>query len=105
VVADRIAVMYLGRLVEIGEADGIVANPRHPYTKALVSAVPDLDARPELSTGDPASPLDLPPGCAFHPRCPVAEPVCKDTDFDPHLVRVHIKESPRMLACVHTEVS
>jgi peptide/nickel transport system ATP-binding protein len=103
VVADRIAVMYLGRLVEIGPAAEIVGSPRHPYTKALVSAVPDLGAEPEPVLGEPASPLDLPAGCAFHPRCPVAEPVCSDPDFDPHLVKLHGEQ--RLLACVHTEVA
>ncbi len=75
IVADRIAVMYLGRLVEIGTAEDIVHRPRHPYTRALIGAVPDFGARPPELTGEPASPLDPPPGCAFHPRCPVALPI------------------------------
>ena len=100
VVADRIAVMYLGRLVEIGPADDIVANPQHPYTRALVSAVPDLDVPPVALAGEPASPLARPHGCSFHPRCPVAEKVCEDPDFDPRLVSA-TGQHERLVACVH----
>jgi peptide/nickel transport system ATP-binding protein len=100
VVADRIAVMYLGRLVEIGPAQDIVADPQHPYTKALVSAVPDLDVATAALPGEPASPLSRPPGCSFHPRCPVAEPVCRDPDFDPHLVSA-AGHRERLVACIH----
>jgi peptide/nickel transport system ATP-binding protein len=101
VVADRIAVMYLGRVVELGPAEEIVANPRHPYTKALVEAVPELaakDAQP--LSGEPASPLAPPPGCAFHLRCPVREPACEDPDFEPRLIRLG---SDRKVACIHAE--
>jgi peptide/nickel transport system ATP-binding protein len=78
VVADRIAVMYLGQIVEVGPADMITSSPVHPYTRALLSAVPGagLDARTRLE-GEPASPLDPPTGCAFHPRCPHVEPQCE----------------------------
>jgi len=100
VVADRIAVMYLGRLVEIGPAQDIVANPQHPYTKALVAAVPDLNVAPAALPGEPASPLSRPPGCSFHPRCPVAEAVCRDPDFDPHLVGAP-GQHERLVACIH----
>ena len=81
--ADRIAVMYLGRLVEIGPAADVFARPLHPYTKALVSAVPIPDparerARPRLLlSGDPPSPLDPPAGCTFHPRCPFVMETCR----------------------------
>jgi peptide/nickel transport system ATP-binding protein len=85
VVADRIAVMYLGRVVELGEAGQIVARPRHPYTKALVSAVPELGAPLRAAPGEPASPLAPPPGCAFHPRCPIAEAACADPALIPRL--------------------
>jgi peptide/nickel transport system ATP-binding protein len=101
VVSDRIAVMYLGRLVELGPAHEVVANPRHPYTRALVEAVPELaakDAQP--LRGEPASPLAPPPGCAFQPRCPVREPVCEDPDFEPRLIRV---SDERRVACIHAE--
>ena len=99
VVADRIAVMYLGRLVEIGPAEAIVARPQHPYTRALVGAVPDLGVPPAALAGEPASPLARPPGCSFHPRCPVAEAVCADPDFDPHLISLP-GQHERLVACI-----
>jgi oligopeptide/dipeptide ABC transporter ATP-binding protein len=72
-ISDRIAVMYLGRIVELGAAADVVARPRHPYTRALLSAVPvaDPDSRPirVVLTGDIPSPSSPPPGCPFHPRC------------------------------------
>ena len=75
VFADRIAVMYLGRIVESGPADEIIRGPRHPYTRALVSVipVPDPAVRREqvLLVGETPSPLDIPSGCRFHPRCPL----------------------------------
>ena len=80
VVADRIAVMYLGRIVECGPAQEICSTPAHPYTKALLAAVPDLAARQIGLRGEPASPLDPPSGCEFHPRCPVAEASCATTE-------------------------
>ena len=68
-----IAVMYLGRIVEIGAASDIFHTPRHPYTQALISAIPQMQADASVSTdllsGEPPSPLDIPSGCAFHPRC------------------------------------
>ena len=78
--ADRIAVMYLGRIVEEGPAREVVANPRHPYTRALVSVVPRPDPRhaerPQLLPGRRRTPCGIPSGCRFHPRCPIAEPRC-----------------------------
>jgi oligopeptide transport system ATP-binding protein len=82
-IADRIAVMYLGRIVEVGPAETLFDKPRHPYTRALVSAVPVPDPDFErgreriLLPGDPPSPLNPPGGCTFHPRCPHAEAECK----------------------------
>ena len=82
--ADRIAVMYLGRIVEEGPAKQVVGNPQHPYTKALMSVVPKRDPRdraePQILSGEAPNPIDVPSGCRFHPRCPVAEDRCKITD-------------------------
>jgi oligopeptide/dipeptide ABC transporter ATP-binding protein len=73
----RIGVMYLGRLVEIGPSESIINEPRHPYTQALISAVPEArpgrEAKVRLLFGDVPSPIDRPPGCPFHPRCPLAQ--------------------------------
>ncbi|WP_088290785.1 ABC transporter ATP-binding protein [Kineosporia sp. A_224] len=104
VVADRIAVMYLGRIVEIGTADEITHRPRHPYTQALVTAVPDLGVEPPPPSGEPASPLDPPPGCAFHPRCPRATASCSDPGLDPRLA-AQPGERTRLTACINLEVS
>jgi peptide/nickel transport system ATP-binding protein len=82
--ADRIAVMYLGRIVEHGPASDVVRNPQHPYTKALLSVVPKRDPReratPQILTGETPNPVDVPAGCRFHPRCPVAEERCRLED-------------------------
>jgi oligopeptide/dipeptide ABC transporter ATP-binding protein len=79
-VADAVAVLYLGAIVEEGPAAEVAARPLHPYTAALVAAVaePDPSVRPrgEVLRGEPASALDPPSGCAFHPRCPIARPRC-----------------------------
>jgi peptide/nickel transport system ATP-binding protein len=75
-VADRIAVMYLGRVVELGPAGQLTEAPLHPYTKALLSAVPDLDHDKSRLQGEPANPLRPPAGCSFHPRCPLAVATC-----------------------------
>jgi peptide/nickel transport system ATP-binding protein len=81
--AERIAVMYLGRIVEEGPVAEVLERPRHPYTQALLSAVPSVDTDSERSIirlqGDMPSPSNPPPGCHFHPRCPRAMPVCRET--------------------------
>ncbi len=102
-ISDRVAVMYLGRIVELGPAVDVIERPRHPYTRALVSAIPTPDPDTErgrqriVLPGDPPSPLNPPAGCAFHPRCPFAQEKCKAAvppleriaDRDVACVRVH----------------
>ena len=82
--ADRIAVMYLGRIVEEGPAEQVVRSPRHPYTKALLSVVPRRDprerTRAEILSGETPDAVRVPPGCRFHPRCPIAIADCKAID-------------------------
>lgn len=82
-VSTKVAVMYLGQIVEMAEADELYKNPQHPYTKALLSAipVPDPKPRPEriILTGDVPSPIAPPPGCYFNPRCPMATAECTMT--------------------------
>jgi oligopeptide/dipeptide ABC transporter ATP-binding protein len=71
-IADRVAVMYLGRIVETGPADEILRAPRHPYTRALLSVLPEAEIdEPVVLTDEPPDPTRIPPGCRFHPRCPV----------------------------------
>lgn len=70
-IADRVAVMYLGRVVEVGPTEQVLANPQHPYTQALLSVVPESAHRePIVLTGEPPDPTRIPTGCRFHPRCP-----------------------------------
>ena len=81
--ADRVAIMYLGEIVELGNTFSIFNNPKHPYTKALLSAVPKFGKKfsaKNILTGDLPSPENLPQGCKFHTRCPNAMPVCREQD-------------------------
>jgi len=79
-IADRVGVMYLGRIVELAPTRELFANPQHPYTRMLLDAVPDLEMTGEARTavgGEVPNPLDPPPGCTFHPRCPIANERCR----------------------------
>ena len=80
-ISDRVAVMYLGRIVEMAEADDLYSRPKHPYTEALLSAIPAIDPDTADSqivlTGDVPSPADPPQGCHFHPRCRYATDICR----------------------------
>ena len=82
--ADRICVMYLGRIVEEGSARDVIERPLHPYTKALLSVVPRRDPRRRVEAqvlrGETPNPIEVPPGCRFHPRCPIAVDACRSTD-------------------------
>jgi peptide/nickel transport system ATP-binding protein len=100
--ADEVAVMYLGRIVEQGSVDDVLNNPRHPYTRALLSAVPDIDQETGHEVikleGDMPSPANPPGGCHFHPRCAFAQEICREIypgwiDVKPgHRVRCYLAE-------------
>jgi peptide/nickel transport system ATP-binding protein len=99
-VADRIAVMYLGKIVEIGRTEDVINNPAHPYTQALLAAVPTIEekkikAKIEIK-GEVADPKNVPPGCRFHPRCPLATDICMKEE--PRMVEI---EKDHFVACHH----
>ena len=110
-ISDRVAVMYLGNLVELAQADELYRNPLHPYTEALLSAVPRTD--PDVATqriilpGDVPSPADPPPGCKFHPRCRYVQEVCKVENpewrelSDDHWVACHLTDELTLTGIVY----
>jgi oligopeptide/dipeptide ABC transporter ATP-binding protein len=100
-ISDRVAVMYLGEIVETATSEELYRNPLHPYTKALLSSIPTLEPGKKreriVLEGDVPSPINPPTGCRFHPRCPLAMDVCKvesprELNLDGHVVRCHAVE-------------
>ena len=104
-ISDRVAVMYLGKIVELADSEALYANTLHPYTKALLSAIPvaDLDSKRKriILEGDVPSPVDPPPGCPFHPRCPQRQERC--TTEVPELRRFEIHGRDHFAACHFAE--
>jgi oligopeptide transport system ATP-binding protein len=101
-VSDRVAVMYLGKIVEIAPAQELYRRPLHPYTKALLSAVPIPDptrhSERTILAGDVPSPANPPPGCAFHPRCPIAAPECSQT-----VPQLETRGPDHQVSCIRVE--
>jgi len=103
-ISDRVLVMYLGRVVELGPVDAIFERPLHPYTKALLASRPSMDPTRRIEeppiSGDPPNPIDPPSGCRFRTRCPFAEPVCESTapqlaewlGQDSHVAACHMQD-------------
>lgn len=103
--SDRVAVMYLGKIVEMTESETLFMNPQHPYTKALLASIPIPDPlvkRQKIRLqGEIPSPVNIPSGCRFHSRCPIAQPVCKEVEpelqeVDGHLVACHLVHARRV---------
>jgi peptide/nickel transport system ATP-binding protein len=104
VAGDTIAVMYLGKIVEMAPSNDLIREPRHPYTRALISVVPvpdpTLQRKPHILRGEVPDPVNVPTGCRFHPRCPIAKERCKQEEpelrnvGDGHVVACHFWEEP-----------
>ena len=105
-ISDRVAVMYLGKIMELAESDDLYSNALHPYTKALLSAIPvaDLDRKKEriILEGDVPNPVNPPSGCPFHPRCPIAQDKCS-TEI-PKLNNYQSNGKQHLAACHFVEV-
>jgi peptide/nickel transport system ATP-binding protein/oligopeptide transport system ATP-binding protein len=95
--SDRVGVMYLGQLIEEAPRDDLYTFPKHPYTYYLLAAIPipdpELERTPRLLSGDVPSPVNIPTGCRFHPRCPYATEKCKTE------VPLHAESSDHMVVC------
>jgi oligopeptide/dipeptide ABC transporter ATP-binding protein len=108
-ISDRIAVMYLGKIVEIADSAELCARPLHPYTQGLIASVPVADPKRERSRarlpmlGELPSPLQPPSGCRFHPRCPIAIDRCSRET--PQLLPVHEAPLTRFAACHRIDVT
>ncbi len=110
-ISDRVAIMYVGEIVEFADEETLFAAPKHPYTEALLSAVPkpDPDYKKEkiVLQGEVADPANTPAGCYFHPRCNYAQDICREEspelvnvaagDEDPHLVRCHFQDTLNLI--------
>ncbi|MCA9994280.1 MAG: ABC transporter ATP-binding protein [Anaerolineales bacterium] len=108
-ISDRVAVMYLGRMVELADRDTLFDKPLHPYTQALLSAIPipdpvrEAQRQPIELKGEPPSPANPPAGCRFHPRCAYATQLCKDADPEWREMGAKTAVSPHWVACHHAE--
>jgi oligopeptide transport system ATP-binding protein len=106
-ISDRVAVMYLGRIVELSDRNEVFDHPLHPYTQALLSAIPIPDPEKEakrqrlILEGDVPSPANPPSGCRFHPRCSYATEICKEED--PLFRNLGSDSAPHLVACHHAE--
>ena len=92
--ADRVAIMYLGRIVEVGTAEQVLTQPAHPYTRSLLEVAPEVGTRrtPRVLTGEPPDPAHIPDGCRFHPRCPLLR-----SGLDPATSALCTSEDPPLL--------
>jgi oligopeptide transport system ATP-binding protein len=104
-ISNRVAVMYLGKIAEIAESEELYTHPKHPYTQALLSAIPipdpDFKKKRTILTGDVPSPISPPSGCYFHPRCPVVRPECSEKRPELRAMQIHGSMSEAHQAACH----